>query len=79
MIDITATGITARVRDDDECDHPLRAAPRCTFAEVWKLSQTKDTRPATIGYLNDGKWFFDHDHAAKQGGAAVTTTVEDCR
>ena len=79
MIDLTATGVTARVREDDECDHPLRATPRCTFAEVWKLSRTKETKPATIGYLNDGKWFFDHDHAAKHVEAAVTTTVEDCR
>lgn len=79
MVDITATGISARVREDDECDRALRAAPRCTFAEVWKLSRTKDTIPATIGYLSDGKWFFDHDHAAKRAGTAVTTSVEDCR
>ena len=78
-IDITATGISAHIREDDECDHPLRAAPRCTFAEVWKLSRTKGTIPATIGYLSDGKWFFDHDHAAKHVETAVTTSVEDCR
>ncbi len=79
MVDVTATGITTRVREDDECDHPLRAAPRCTFAEVWKLSRTKDTIPATIGFLHDGTWFFDHDHAGKRFDTATTTSFKDCR
>ena len=79
VVDITASSVRARIREDDECNHPLRAPPRCTFAQVWKLSGTKDTIPATIGFLTDGQWFFDHDHAAKRSGKATTTSVRDCR
>jgi hypothetical protein len=79
MVDITATGVSARIREDDECDHPLRAPPRCTFAEVWQLSRTKDTIPATIAYLHDGTWFFDHDHSGRRSGTATTTSFKDCR
>jgi serine/threonine protein kinase len=79
MVDIAAHSVSARVRYDDECDRPLRAAPRCTFAEVWKLARPKDTTPATVGYLTDGTWWFDHDHAGKRPGASTTTSFKDCR
>ncbi|MBA2539857.1 MAG: hypothetical protein H0V17_09505, partial [Deltaproteobacteria bacterium] len=79
MVDVTATGITARIREDDDCNHTLKAPPRCTFAQVWQLSRTKDTIPATVGFLHDGTWWFDHDHAGKRSGKATTTSFKDCR
>ena len=80
MVDVTATGVSARVREDDECDHAIRKVPRCSLAGVWKLAQPSPAARAvaTIGFLSDGKWFFDLDHSNVVPGSSIRTFA-DCR
>ncbi|HEU0037200.1 MAG TPA: serine/threonine-protein kinase [Kofleriaceae bacterium] len=80
MVYITPTGAEARIRDDDECDHPIRPPPRCTLAEVWQAAIAlgeKADAPATIAFLPDGAWFFDLDHANRREDTEVHT-IADC-
>ena len=78
MVDVTATEVRARVRSDGECDHAIHTPPKCSLAKVWELAATKDNDPTTIGFLHDGKWFFDHNHSNKKKDSSVKSFA-DCR
>jgi serine/threonine protein kinase len=77
MIEPDATTVSVRIRHDEQCDHPIRPAPRCTLAQVWKEASRRGrvATYATIGFLHDGKWFFDADR--EQAGGIET--IEDCK
>ncbi|MEO8705098.1 MAG: hypothetical protein ABI867_33905, partial [Kofleriaceae bacterium] len=73
MVDISATEVRTRLRDDDRCDRTLRGAPRCSLARVWRNALAGGVpadKPATVAFLSDGKWFFDPDHA--HGGKVMS-------
>ncbi len=84
MVDVTATGPSARVRTDDACDHELKSAPpRCTFADVWKKA-IADHEPAadmvaTVAFLHDATWFYDSDHGGAHPGESHVHVYPDCR
>jgi len=82
MVEITATGASASVREDDACDHALHQTPRCTFADVWKLAiadrEPHDDVVATIAFLHDGTWFFDSDHGGAHPGESHVHSYKDC-
>ena len=84
MVDVTATGTSARVRRDDACDHELKTAPpRCTFADVWKKA-IADHEPAadmvaTVAFLHDATWFYDSDHGGSHPGESHVHVYPDCR
>jgi hypothetical protein len=69
--------VTVRVRHDEKCDHPIRAIPKCSFAQVWAEAKRRGRTGshATIGFLSDGTWFFDADRDTSGG----VETIEDCK
>ena len=49
---------------DANCKAPIRPLPRCTLAGVWAQAKAQGAEADTIakiGFLTDGKWFFDND------------------
>jgi hypothetical protein len=79
VVDITATGASVHIRQDELCDHQLHQPPRCTLAQVWMMANDKDDSPTTIGFLHDGKWFFDHDHRNQKPDSSPRSFADSCR
>ncbi len=49
---------------DGNCKAPIRPLPRCSLAGVWAQAKAQGAEADTIakiGFLTDGKWFFDND------------------
>ena len=79
-VEIEASGATASIRTNDDCDKKLVRHPRCHFAGVWKQAISNNTPTdvvARIAWLSDEKWFFDVDLAGK-GTGGVSTLPDRC-
>ena len=67
-VTVSAKAVEVAVRDlgpiDSNCKWQLRPLPKCPLAKVWAKAQAdgaKTDTVAKIGFLSDGKWFFDNE------------------
>jgi hypothetical protein len=66
-VSVSAKEIVAWPREiglDANCKAPIRSLPKCSLAGVWAQAKAQGAEADTIakiGFLTDGKWFFDND------------------
>jgi len=63
-VEVTASGATATLRNNDTCNAKLVHAPRCHLPSIWKQAITSGIASdlvARIAWLSDEQWFFDAD------------------
>jgi serine/threonine protein kinase len=63
---------------DESCKWPIRRFPSCALAKVWdqaKAAGAATNTIAKIGFLSDGKWFFDNEY---EGKGVVSSFADHC-
>ena len=75
-VDVRARGMSPI---DASCKWPIRQFPSCALAKVWdqaKAAGAATNTIAKIGFLSDGKWFFDNEY---EGKGVVSSFSDHCR